>query len=230
MNKKQTEHQQITLHKGHVILGIITLILILILYFFVDRMSSMSFNEVRHTKFYETFFIMQHSVNIMISIVPYAYIYLLIMLYLKRFFYFEQFLFASCTSLFFASCMTNTLKHIFGRYWTETFVDKNLSYIHNKTYGFDFFHGDIEHASFPSGHGTAIFAVMTILWIMYPKCKWIAVTWCTLVTVDLLGCNFHFPSDIVAGSFIGIISAFFILHASQLFARNLKEHKEQLSP
>lgn len=165
---------------------------------------------------------MQYSVNILVSAAPYIYLYLLIMIIIKRFFYFEQFLFTALISQFFSSKLTNLLKIVFGRYWTETFTHGNLSLIKNKTYGFDFFHGDLEHASFPSGHTTVIFAVMTVLWIMYPRWRPFAIFWCSIVILGLLGCNFHFPSDILAGAFIGIISAVFVIHAMQIYAKNIE--------
>ena len=218
------KREKTTLHKGHLIYGLITVAIVFILYFFVDKTSSIFFNKVRHTDLYDIFFYMQYSVNILVSIIPYVFIYLIVMLYFKRFFYFENFLFIAIASIFFSSCLTNLLKEVFGRYWTETFDKDNLSMIKTKTYGFDFFHGDLEHASFPSGHTTVIFAAMTILWIMYPKWRWFSVSMCTIVVVGLLGCDFHFPSDIVAGAFIGIISAVFVLHASRIHAKNLQEY------
>jgi membrane-associated phospholipid phosphatase len=225
MDKK---YKRVTLHKGHLTYALVTLAIILVLYFFVDKDSSFFFNKVRgNSVFYHIFFSMQYTVNIFVSIVPFICIYLVVMLCLKHFFYFEQLLFMVTTSLFFATAITNILKKIFGRYWTETFIKDNLSLIKTKTYGFDFFHGDLEHASFPSGHATVIFAVMTVLWIMCPKLRWLSVFMCTVVVVGLLGCNFHFPSDIVAGAFIGIISAVFVLHVSQIYTKNLEEYTEQ---
>ena len=218
------KHKKVILHKGHLMYGLITVILVFILYLFVDKPFSILLNGLRHTDLYHIFFGMQYTVNILVSIIPFIFIYLIIMLYLKRFYYFEQFLFIASASIFFSSCLTNTLKKIFGRYWTETFIKDNLSLIKTKTYGFDFFHGDLKHASFPSGHTTVIFAVMTVLWIMYPKWRWLSVFMCSIVIVGLLGCDFHFPSDIVAGAFIGIISATFVLHAVQTYANNLEEY------
>ncbi len=219
MSKK---HKKIKLHKGHVIYGLIAVTLILILYFFVDERAAIFFNKIRHTSWYNTFDSMQYTVNVMVSALPYAYIYLIVMLCLKRFFYFEQFIFVAASSTFFASCLTNLLKVVFGRYWTETFAKDNLSLVRTGTYGFDFFHGDIKHASFPSGHTTVIFAVMTVVWIMYPKLRWLSVVMCSIVIVGLLGCDFHFPSDIVAGGFIGSMSAVFIIHMIQTFIRNVE--------
>jgi membrane-associated phospholipid phosphatase len=221
MRKK---HKKVILHKGHLLYGLITVALVFVLYYYVDRDSSYFFNKVRHTSLYDIFYYMQCTVNILVLTVPFVIIYLIAMLYLRRFYYFEQFLFIASASLFFATCITNVLKKIFGRYWTETFVNDNFSLVKTQTYGFDFFDGGLKHASFPSGHTTAIFALTTVLWIMYPKFRWLSVLMCAIVIAGLLGCNFHFPSDIVAGAFIGIISAFFVIHASQIYADNLEEY------
>jgi membrane-associated phospholipid phosphatase len=216
----ENKYKKINPHKGHLIYGLVTIVLVVILYFFVDKSSCDFFNKVRHTNYYSTFFIMQNSVVIMVSLFPYAFIYLLVMLFIKRFLYFEQFILLVMISVFFSSTLANVLKAIFGRYWTETFVEDNLSLIRTKTYGYDFFRGDLEHSSFPSGHTTVIFAIMTVLWIMYPRWRWFSVVSCAVVVAGLLGCNFHFPSDIVAGAFIGIITAIFVLHTAQIYAKD----------
>ena len=219
MSKK---HKRINLHRGHVIYGLIAVFVIFILYSYVDKTAAIFFNKTRHTSWYSTFDAMQYSVNILASALPYAYIYLIVMLCIRRFFYFEQFIFVAITSIFFSSSLTNLLKVVFGRYWTETFTKDNLSLVRTGTYGFDFFHGDAKHASFPSGHTTVIFAAMTVVWIMYPKLRWFSVLMCSIVIVGLLGCDFHFPSDIAAGGFIGSMSAIIVIHMVQTFIQNVE--------
>ena len=226
--KKNKKHLKVIFHKGHLTYGLITIIAITIFYLYVDRDASMFFNSVRHTEFYNFFFWMQYLSNILEYAVPLLYLYLFIMLFFKRFYYFEEFIFAATTSLLVAVSLKNFFKHIFGRYWTETFTHNNLSLIKNDAYGFNFFHSGSAFDSFPSGHSAVIFAVMTVLWIMYPRLRWLAVLCCITVIVGLLGCDFHFPSDIIAGAFIGVITAYFVLHASQIFASNLREHKNEM--
>ena len=223
--KKNKKHRKVvTFHKGHLAYGLISVAVITILYLYVDRDASMLFHDFRHSDYFNVFKWMQHLSSILSYSIPLIYIYLIVMLFFKRFYYFEEFLFASSTSLLVAVSLTNFLKHIFGRYWTETFINNNLSLIKNDAYGFNFFHFGSAYKSFPSGHSTVIFSVATILWIMYPRLRWLSVIGCITVIVGLLGCNFHFPSDIIAGAFVGVIAAYFVLHASQIFAKNLREH------
>ena len=80
------KHKKVRLHKGHLTYGLTTVALIFILYFFVDKDSSIFFNEVRHTDYFHIFYLMQHTVNILVSTIPFVFTYLIIMLYLKRFF------------------------------------------------------------------------------------------------------------------------------------------------
>lgn len=222
--KKNKKHPQVFIHKGHVIYGIISIIAITIFYLYLDRNASMLFHDFRHTQLYNIFYWMQYLSNVLEYIIPLVYLYLIVMLFSKRFYYFEEYLFASATSLLVAVSLKDFFKTIFGRYWTETFTHDNLSLIKNDAYGFNFFHSGSAYDSFPSGHSAVIFAVMTVLWIMIPRLRWLSVLCCTIVIVGLLGCNFHFPSDIIAGAFVGVISAYFVLYASQIFARNIREH------
>src|SRR6516165_9843920 len=95
-------------------------------------------------------------------------------------------------SLIVAEAAKNQLKYDFGRTWPETWVNNNPSLIGNGAYGFDFFHGGIGYASFPSGHMTAICAVISVLWIYYPKFRVIYALVVAAVAIGLLGADYHF--------------------------------------
>ncbi len=226
--KKNKKHPKVRLRKRHhLVYGLISVIVICIFYFYVDRDASMFFHRVRHTEFFNVFFWMQYLSNILEYAVPLVYIYLIVMLFSKRFYYLEEFLFASATSLLVAVSLKNFFKNIFGRYWTETFTHNNPSLIQSHKYGFNFFHTGSAYDSFPSGHSAVIFSVATVIWIMYPRLRWLSVIVCAAVIIGLLGCDFHFPSDIIAGAFIGVVAAYFVMHSSQIFARNIREHEEE---
>jgi len=223
--KKNKKQDKIRLGRKHLVIGLICAVFITIFYLYVDRDASIFFNKVRHTELYGIFFWMQYLSNILEYVVPLVYLYLIVMLFTKYFYYFEEFLFASATSLLVAVSLKNFFKTIFGRYWTETFNNNNPSLIKNDAYGFNFFHVGSQYDSFPSGHSAVIFAVMTVVWIMYPRLRWLSVLCCAIVIVGLLGADFHFPSDIIAGAFVGIISSIFVIHASQKFASKMRVHK-----
>ena len=97
----------------------------------------------------------------------------------------------------------NELKFIFGRNWPETWVQANPSFIHDGAYGFNFFHGGAGYASFPSGHTAIACAVASVLWIGCPKLRALWALAVLAIAVGLVGANFHFVSDIVAGAFVG---------------------------
>jgi membrane-associated phospholipid phosphatase len=227
--RRNRKHSKVVIYKRHhLIYGIISVLAITICYHYVDRNASTFFSHIRRTDFYNVLFWMQYLSNLLEYLIPFVYLYLILMLLSKRFYYFEEFLFASANSLLISVSLKDFFKNIFGRYWTETFTNNNPSLIQNNAYGFNFFHYGRAYDSFPSGHSAVVFAVMTVLWVMYPRLRWLSALCCIMVVVGLLGCNFHFPSDIIAGAFIGVIVAYFVLHASQVFARNIREHKDQI--
>jgi membrane-associated phospholipid phosphatase len=106
-------------------------------------------------------------------------------------------------SLVMAQVIKDQLKHVFGRTWPETWIDHNLSFIDNGVYGFNWFHGGGGYESFPSGHMTATCALISVLWICYPRFKPLYALAVLAVAVGLLGADFHFLSDVIAGSFVG---------------------------
>jgi membrane-associated phospholipid phosphatase len=107
-------------------------------------------------------------------------------------------------SLVVAIAIKDQLKFAFGRTWPETWINNNLSLIRNNVYGFNPFHGGVGYSSFPSGHTTATCAVMSVLWICYPKFRAIYVLLIAAVGIGLIGADYHFLSDVVAGGFLGL--------------------------
>jgi membrane-associated phospholipid phosphatase len=108
----------------------------------------------------------------------------------------------SCAILI-AGVLTYELKNAFGRTWPETWVNNNPSYFGNGTYGFFPFHGGAGYASFPSGHTTAISAFAGSLWFLCPKLRWLGAVLVLAVVAGLLGADFHWLSDIMAGGIVG---------------------------
>ena len=106
-------------------------------------------------------------------------------------------------SLIVAETIKSELKFVFGRTWPETLYQNNPSFISDGVYGFNWFHGGQAYASFPSGHMTAICAVVSVFWIYYPQFRSIYSIVALGVLVGLVGADFHFLSDCIAGSFLG---------------------------
>jgi membrane-associated phospholipid phosphatase len=114
----------------------------------------------------------------------------------------------SVTSL--CTTMTNRqLKFAFGRAWPETWTGSNPSFIQDGVYGFFPFHGGAGFAAFPSGHMAAICAGATVFWICYPQLRVLYAVVVALVLIGLVGANYHFLSDIIAGIFVGVSIGWF---------------------
>jgi membrane-associated phospholipid phosphatase len=116
---------------------------------------------------------------------------------------FQSVMLLSGLSLAVAVVVKDQLKFAFGRPWPETWSHNNLSFIHDNAYGFHPFHGG-SYASFPSGHMAMTCTVMTVLWICYPGFRPIYAACMAAVAIGLVGANFHFLSDVIAGGFLGI--------------------------
>jgi membrane-associated phospholipid phosphatase len=97
----------------------------------------------------------------------------------------------------------NQLKFIFGRTWPDTWIQNNPSFIHDGAYGFNPFHGGPGYMSFPSGHLTLTCSIVSVLWVAYPRLHALYALVVAAVAVGLIGANYHFLSDIIAGGFVG---------------------------
>jgi membrane-associated phospholipid phosphatase len=106
-------------------------------------------------------------------------------------------------SIIVSAALKNELKFVFGRTWPETWVANNPSLIRDGVYGFFFFHGGRGYEAFPSGHTAAVCSAMSVLWLCYPRWRALYAVVVGLVVVGLVGSDFHFLGDIVAGGFVG---------------------------
>jgi membrane-associated phospholipid phosphatase len=107
-------------------------------------------------------------------------------------------------SLIMAEATKNQFKFIFGRTWPDTWVQNNPSFIHDGVYGFNLFHDGAGYASFPSGHTAVTGALISVLWILYPKLRALYLLVIFAVAIGLIGANYHFLSDVIAGAFVGV--------------------------
>jgi membrane-associated phospholipid phosphatase len=101
------------------------------------------------------------------------------------------------------------LKRFIHRAWTLTWIHNNRSLISDNVYGFRIYEGlDKAYASFPSGHTTVALSVITVFWLLYPKGRPFYVLFILYVVIGLIGMDYHFVSDVIAGGFIGAYAAF----------------------
>jgi membrane-associated phospholipid phosphatase len=57
----------------------------------------------------------------------------------------------------------------------------------------------------------AICFAMTVLWICYPRLRAVYVLLIAVVATGLMGANYHFLSDVIAGGFLGVSIGYFAI-------------------
>jgi membrane-associated phospholipid phosphatase len=135
---------------------------------------------------------------------------------------FQTVLLVSGISLAVAVVIKDQLKFAFGRTWPETWMRNHPSFIHDGVFGFFPLHGGAAYSSFPSGHTTAICTVMTVLWLCYPRFRPIYALSMVAVAISLVGANFHFLSDVIAGGFLGVSVGWFGVAMWEIGARRVR--------
>ena len=75
------------------------------------------------------------------------------------------------------------------------------------------------YEAFPSGNAAKIFAVATIVWLYYPRWRWLGVLLVILSVIGVVGLYFHFVSDVIGGAFLGMTIA--------IASLNFNFHKEK---
>lgn len=78
---------------------------------------------------------------------------------------------------------------------------------------FDFmaFHGT--YTSFPSGHSTTVAALATALYFIFPSYRWLIVVCGFWLAFSRVMAGAHYPSDVIAGTLLGISFTFFTVRA-----------------
>jgi membrane-associated phospholipid phosphatase len=115
---------------------------------------------------------------------------------------------AFCFSVLTAIPINGYLKYAFGRTWPESWIGRNPSWIGNGVYGFFPFHEGEGWRAFPSGHTMVISAFASVLYVALPKLRLACVALVALVVVGLIGGNYHFVSDTIAGLYFGAAIGF----------------------
>lgn len=135
-------------------------------------------------------------------------------------------LLVSGISLAVAVVIKDELKFAFGRTWPETWLRNNPSFIRDNLFGFFPFNGGSAYSSFPSGHTTAICTVMTVFWLCYPRFRPLYALCIAVVAVGLVGANFHFLSDVIAGGFLGTFVGWLGVGMWEIGARRVRPINE----
>ncbi len=153
-----------------------------------------------------------------------AYLILGMRFYLHKNSSHDKVFFALANSFVITLFLKDTLKHIFGRYWADTWVNNNPSLLQNGVYGFNWFHAGTAYSSFPSGHVAGTTAVMVLLALLYPRMRWVSA----FFIVGMMLCQailyYHFVSDILAGAVLGYMVAQGVA-AKSFYSSNLPSPK-----
>jgi len=128
----------------------------------------------------------------------------------------QKVLLVACLSLIVADDFRISLGDVFGRYWPETWAHDNPSLIGTGTYGFHPFQRGDDIGSFPSGHACRILGFATVWVIAIPHSRIIATVLSAPMLVSLVAMNYHFVSDVIAGSVLGGIVATYATHLARL--------------
>jgi membrane-associated phospholipid phosphatase len=116
-----------------------------------------------------------------------------------------------------------SLKFIFGRTWPQ-YHDPSL--IPDGVYGFYFLHDGLAFGSFPSGHMASICSLFAVIWMCYPRFRGICAACAVSVAGALIVGNYHFLSDVIAGTFVGASIAVLIVSVGNaLVPAALSQHR-----
>ena len=131
----------------------------------------------------------------------------------------QKVLLVACISLIVADDFRISLGDVFGRYWPETWTHDNPSLIGTGTYGLHAFQRGDDIGSFPSGHACRIFGFAGVWMIAMPGTRVMAMVLCVPMLLSLVAMNYHFVSDVIAGSVLGALIAAYATQLARLDAR-----------
>ncbi len=114
-----------------------------------------------------------------------------------------KFLQVAATALPSAYFIKTFLKFIFGR------TDPRIWLTANKPLVFHWF-DKIESGSFPSGHMTVFAAFGTAILFYFPQYRKYVLALLIVLGAALIGTDYHFLSDVIAGAYLGYITTFLI--------------------
>jgi membrane-associated phospholipid phosphatase len=141
---------------------------------------------------------------------------------------------AMCTiSTLAVTIIKDQLKFAFGRTWPDTWGPGIVSFLRDNAYRFHFFQSEKSFESFPSGHAAVAAAVVSVVWIFFPKRRMICAIGVVAADIGLVALNLHFLSDVVAGSFVGVSTGLFTValwRASELGMQVVKLASVQQTP
>lgn len=179
-------------------------IAVVVCYYFVDRPVAFLVHDHQIPRFEELRWLTEPPPLVQ-SWAPLVLVILLICRAGGPWQHWQHVLFVACVSLIVADQFRQSLGDLFGRSWPETWHDNNPSLIGTGAYGFHPFQVGDDVGSFPSGHSARILGFVSVFWIGMPRVRWLCAVLAVPMLVALIGMNYHFVGDVIAGSVLGAI-------------------------
>lgn len=109
-----------------------------------------------------------------------------------------------CLGIVVSFFIKNELQLLFGRVAPRYGSFQQLNFIRKESlYGFHF----MQMGSFPSGHMVIFTTTLLLLTFYYPKLRWFCYFLLLVLAFLLVYDNYHFVSDVVAGTYVGVLIA-----------------------
>lgn len=99
----------------------------------------------------------------------------------------------------------NLVKLVVGRYRPKALFKNNL-------FGFDPISFGYEVNSMPSGHSTTCGAMLAILWLYFPRWRWVSVPAALFIASTRVWVTAHYLSDVFTGLLVGATGTFVIYY------------------
>jgi len=93
----------------------------------------------------------------------------------------------------------NLLKFIFGRARPGAMFERDH-------FGFTWFASGYHYVSMPSGHAATVAALCTAVWLLRPRWSPMLIAAFVAVAGTRVMVNAHYPSDVLAGGFVGFVT------------------------
>jgi membrane-associated phospholipid phosphatase len=115
-------------------------------------------------------------------------------------------------SLMWALSSAEGMKRVFGRAEPDMWTGFTPTDPHLSLYGFHLFRMGPQFESFPSGTTAVAAAVLSVLWIVMPRLRWLWALTLAIVAISVVITNSHFVSDVIAGGFLGASIGWMTVH------------------
>lgn len=139
----------------------------------------------------------------------------------------QTLLLAIAANLVATTTIKDLLKWTFGRPVPNAWFDRDPTAITRGICGFHLFRFAAGDRSFPSGHAAATFAVLSILWLCRPRWRWAYALLAGLMCAALIGLNYHFVGDVIAGAMLGSITGLYTTRILRLRPIDVREGPDQ---